>query len=98
MRTSIDIPDDLMEEVRKALKAQNRTFRDAVIEGLRRTILADRKDPTRFKLRDATFMGKIGFAPGFQPEALTASLRQDAGERLNPGASEYLVHDTDDCD
>jgi len=81
MRTSIDIPDALMAEVRVALAEKGLTFREAVIEGLRRTLL----EPTGnegHELRDASFKGVIGFAAGFEEGALTEGLRDDAETRL----------------
>ena len=86
-----------MAEIKAVLQAQNRTFRDAVIEGLRRTLLAEEQSQPPFQLRDASFDGPVGFAPGFEPEMLTESLRRDADERMVPGSpGRWQVHDRDD--
>lgn len=81
MRTSIDIPDALMAQVRVALSERNITFREAVIEGLRRTLLHP-GGTTDFTLRDASFKREAGFAPGFGADALTQAIREDGEQRM----------------
>ncbi len=81
MRTSIDIPDELMAEIRAELGARGMTFREAVIEGLRRTLLQPRSEQG-FELRDASFEGIIGFAPGFGADDVTDAIRADAEARM----------------
>ncbi len=81
MRTSIDIPDALLERVRARLRKEGRTLKQAVIDGLRQTVLAeDRQTP--FELRDASFSGDVGFGPGFDENGLTDAVRKDAEARL----------------
>jgi hypothetical protein len=69
MKTTVHIPDSLLEEARtRNIANQERTSIKALIEeGLRRTI-DERKKKRVFRLRRATFKGN-----GLQPEALGAS-------------------------
>ena len=61
MKTTIQIPDSLLKEVRKLANEENTTLKSLMEEGLRR-IISERKRRGRFKLRKATFKGK-----GLQP-------------------------------
>jgi len=67
MKTTVEIPDTLLDEARKAAARQDTTLRVLIIEGLRR-VLAERKRAGAFRLRKATFRGK-----GLQPEMAGAS-------------------------
>lgn len=67
MKTTVEIPDTLLEEARKLATRQETTLRVLIIEGLRRTI-AERKRTGTFRLRKATFPGG-----GLQPEVAGAS-------------------------
>ncbi len=81
MRTSIDIPDALLERVRARLREEGRTLREAVIDGLRRTVLSEDRRAA-FELRDASFSGRTGFAEGFDEHRLGDAVRSDAEARL----------------
>lgn len=61
MKTTIQIPDGLLKEVRKLANEEKTTLKSLMEEGLRR-IISERKRRGRFKLRKATFKGK-----GLQP-------------------------------
>jgi hypothetical protein len=61
MKTTIQIPDSLLQEARKLANARKTTLKALVEEGLRR-LLAERKSPAKFRLRKVTFQGK-----GLQP-------------------------------
>ena len=61
MKTTIQIPNSLLKEVRKLANEENTTLKSLMEEGLRR-IISERKRRGRFKLRKATFKGK-----GLQP-------------------------------
>jgi len=61
MKTTIQIPDSLFEEVRKLAQREHVTMKAIVEEGLRR-IVSERQRRSRFRLRKATFRGK-----GLQP-------------------------------
>jgi hypothetical protein len=61
MKTTIQIPDSLLKEVRKLANEENTTLKSLMEEGLRR-IISERKRRGKFRLRKATFRGK-----GLQP-------------------------------
>jgi CRISPR/Cas system-associated protein Csm6 len=63
MKTTVHIPDSLLEEARKIANQERTTIKALIEEGLRRTI-EERKKRRAFQLRKATFKGK-----GLQPEA-----------------------------
>ena len=50
MRTSIDIPDALMERAKRAAARRKTTLRRLVLDALEQSL---RESPRRFKLRDA---------------------------------------------
>lgn len=62
MKTTIEIPNSLLEEARRLAAREGTTVRALVEQGLRR-IIAERKQPRVFKLRKASFKGK-GLQPG----------------------------------
>ena len=57
MKTTIHIPDNLLQEARRLAQRENTTLKALVEQGLRRT-LAERKERPGFRLRKATFKGK----------------------------------------
>jgi CRISPR/Cas system-associated protein Csm6 len=67
MKTTIQIPDSLFEEVRKLAHRERTTLKALVEEGLRR-IISERKRRGKFRLRRATFKGN-----GLQPQLAGAS-------------------------
>jgi hypothetical protein len=62
MKTTVEIPDSLLDETRQVAMQERTTVRALVEEGLRR-IVAERKGAKVFKLRKASFRGK-----GLQPQ------------------------------
>jgi len=71
MKTTIQIPDSLFDEVRKLARREKTTLKALVEQGLRR-ILAERKRGNKgFCLRRVTFNGK-----GLQPSGSGASWDQ----------------------
>ena len=70
MKTTIQIPDSLFEEVRKLAQREQTTMKAIVEDGLRR-IVSERQRRTRFRLRKATFKGK-----GLQPHLAGSSWEQ----------------------
>lgn len=62
MKTTVEIPDSLLDEARKVASREGTTVRALVEQGLRR-ILAERKQTGEFRLRKATFKGE-GLHPG----------------------------------
>ena len=57
MKTTVEIPDSLLDEAKKVAAGTDTTLRVLIIEGLRR-VLAERKRRGAFRLRKATFRGK----------------------------------------
>ena len=64
MKTTVEIPDSLLEEARRVAQRENTTLKALLEQGLRRT-LAERKARGRFHLRDASFKGR-GLQPGME--------------------------------
>jgi predicted DNA-binding ribbon-helix-helix protein len=61
MKTTLDISDPLLREVRKIAARDRTTLRALVEQGLRK-IIAERKTARSFRLRKVTFKGQ-GLAP-----------------------------------
>lgn len=66
MKTTVEIPDSILEEARRLAARQRTTVRALIVEGLRR-VLAERKQRGAFRLRKATFRGD-----GLQPDLVGA--------------------------
>jgi hypothetical protein len=67
MKTTVDIPDTLLDEARKLAARERTTLRMLIVEGLRRIGIERRRSGT-FKLRDASFGGD-----GMHPDVVGAS-------------------------
>ncbi|MBI2002474.1 MAG: type II toxin-antitoxin system VapB family antitoxin [candidate division NC10 bacterium] len=67
MKTTVEIPDSLLDEARRVAAREGRTVRALVEEGLRK-VLAERKRSLAFRLRRASFKGE-----GLQPDVAGAS-------------------------
>lgn len=70
MKTTIEIPDSILEEAKKVAARERTTIKTLVVEGLRRT-LSEKKRKHSFSLRKATFKGK-----GLHPQITGASWDQ----------------------
>ncbi len=70
MKTTVEIPDSLLEQAKRLASQEHTTVRALVEEGLRR-IMAERKRTRPFKLRKVSFRGN-----GFQPRMAGASWQQ----------------------
>jgi len=70
MKTTIQIPDSLLEEARNLAAHEGTTLKALVEEGLR-LILTRRKQSSAFRLRKASFKGT-----GLQPHMAGASWEQ----------------------
>jgi hypothetical protein len=70
MKTTIQIPDSLLEDARKVAAKERTTLKALVEEGLR-LIVAKRKRSSVFRLRKASFKGT-----GLQPHLTGASWGQ----------------------
>ncbi len=62
MKTTVEIPDTLLEAARKLAAREGTTLRVLIAEGLRR-IIAERRRAGTFRLRRASFKGN-GLQPG----------------------------------
>ena len=67
MKTTVQIPDNLLKEARKLANEEKTTLKSLLEEGLRR-IVAERKRRGKFKLRKATFKGE-GLQPNLEGAA-----------------------------
>ena len=67
MKTTVHIPDSLLEEARKIASQEHTSIKALIEEGLRRTI-DNRKQNRVFRLRKATFKGN-----GLQSDVAGAS-------------------------
>jgi hypothetical protein len=56
MKTTVEVPNSLLEEAKRLAAREGTTVRALIEEGLRR-ILAERKRAAKFRLRKATFKG-----------------------------------------
>lgn len=66
MKTTVEIPDSLLDEAKKVAARQRTTLRVLIIEGLRR-VTAERKRTGAFRLRKASVRGT-----GLQPDLVGA--------------------------
>ncbi|HEY5610427.1 MAG TPA: DUF2191 domain-containing protein [Thermoanaerobaculia bacterium] len=62
MKTTVEISDVLLEEVKKVAAHEGRSVRDLIEEGLR-TVVGTRQVRGEFRLRKATYKGR-----GLRPE------------------------------
>jgi len=63
MKTTVDIPDPILEEARRAADRDGTTLKALVEAGLRRVLAERRGRAAPFRLRDARFHGE-GLLPG----------------------------------
>ena len=64
MKTTVEISDSLLAEIKKLARREDTTVR-ALIEAGLRSVLRERCDRSEFRLRDVSFRGK-GLQPAFQ--------------------------------
>jgi hypothetical protein len=67
MKTTIELPDELLREARRIARAESTTLKSLLEEGLR-AVIARHRSGGQFVLRDASVDGH-----GLRPEARTAS-------------------------
>ena len=73
MKTTVHIPDSLLDAARRVAREEETTLKALIEEGLRRTV-AEHQKATPFKLRKASFRGD-----GLQPSASGAAWEQILG-------------------
>lgn len=84
MRTTVEISESLLAEVRRIMAERGTTLRALVEEGLRRVVREEQASlpPT---MPDATFPGSPGFAAGVNaadlPELIQAAIHDQAARR-----------------
>ena len=64
MKTTVEIPDELFNEVRRIAAEEQTTLRTLIEEGLSE-VVQRRANTRRFKMRDASFKGGTGLQPEF---------------------------------
>jgi hypothetical protein len=64
MKTTVDIPQSLLDEAKKLAANQRTTIKALVEEGLRR-VISENQRSGNFRLRKATFKGE-GLQPGME--------------------------------
>ena len=80
MKTTVELPDELLREVQRLARAEGTTMRSLMEEGLRE-VIARHLAAGRFSLRDASVPGEGVSAPF--ADATWAQLREAAyGDRL----------------
>lgn len=71
MKTTIHIPDSLLQEVRRLARREHTTLKALVEQGLRRVLAERRSGSSSFHLRKVTFNGE-----GLHPQLAAASWQQ----------------------
>jgi hypothetical protein len=71
MKTTLDIADPLMAQVRRIAERDGETLRSLVEQGLRKVVAERNARPKPFKLRDCSVKGE-----GVQPEFENATWEQ----------------------
>lgn len=79
MKTTVDLPDSLLERARKVASREGTTIRSLIEESLRR-VLAEREKGTSFRLRHVTFGGN-GLNPDLQGATWSDILDMSYGAR-----------------
>src|SRR5262249_34826496 len=82
MKTTVDIPDPLLDEARRAAERDGTTLKALVETGLRRGLAQRRGRGGPLRLRDARFRGK-GLQPGVASgdwEAIRGEIYEGRGE------------------
>jgi hypothetical protein len=69
MKTTLEISDPLLDEVRKIAARDGETLRSLVEQGLRTVVAQRRSKGKPFKLRDASFKGD-GLLPSLQHKSM----------------------------
>jgi uncharacterized protein (AIM24 family) len=70
MKTTVEISDSLLEQVKRVASKESTTVRALVEEGLRR-VVTEHQQPGKFRLRKASFNGN-----GLQPQMTGASWQE----------------------
>ena len=68
MKTTVEIPDQLLDEVKEKAEKEGTTVRALIEEGLRKVLASRSQARSTFKLKKATYRGK-----GLQPDVESGS-------------------------
>lgn len=63
MKTTIDLPDTLLQAARARARQEDTTLRELVAEGLRR-VLEEQQDASSYRYEPVVFDGEPGTQPG----------------------------------
>jgi hypothetical protein len=63
MKTTVDLPDALLQAARERARREDTTLRELVAEGLRR-VLAEEADAAAYRYEPVVFDGEPGTQPG----------------------------------
>ncbi|MBA3860700.1 MAG: type II toxin-antitoxin system VapB family antitoxin [Actinomycetota bacterium] len=63
MKTTIDVPDALLQAARAQARREDTTLRELVSEGLRR-VLAEEGEASAYRYEPVVFDGELGTQPG----------------------------------
>lgn len=63
MKTTIDLPDTLLQAARARARQEDTTLRELVAEGLRR-VLEEQQDASAYRYEPVVFDGEPGTQPG----------------------------------
>lgn len=63
IKTTVDIPDALLEQARSEARARGTTLRELIMDGLRTTLEPEPSDET-YRYEPVVFDGEQGVAPG----------------------------------
>lgn len=83
MRTTVEISDSLLAEVRRLAAERDTTLRALVEDGLRRVLRESQRDATP-KMPNAVFPGNPGFAAGVNASDLPELIEEEI-QRQAPG-------------
>lgn len=80
MKTTIDLPDELFQEVQRIAREEGVSMKSLMEEGLR-AVLERHRSASRFQLADAS-VGGSGLQPGFQGASWEELRAAAYGDRL----------------
>jgi hypothetical protein len=80
MKTTVELPDDLLREAQHIARAEGTTLRSVLEEGLR-AVVARYRSAQQFTLRDAS-IGGCGLNPEFAEAGWTRIREISYGDRL----------------
>ncbi len=80
VKTTVEIPDPLLEEAKAFAAEHQMTFRMVLETALRKVLQENRKPARAYHLRDGSFKGGKGIAPGMDWKAVRERIYEGRGE------------------